>query len=118
MLSAENYSRLETILLEFVGPVASRLLQQVVASAPNFEELISQLDLHLRENQQIDFKKKTMFLLEKPTQLQEITVKSEINSNNLQSQESQVISDSFVHQCERELADLIGPIAKFLVKSC
>jgi serine/threonine protein kinase len=116
ILSAENYSRLETILLEFVGPIASRLLQQVAVSAPNFEELISQLALHLRGNQQIDFKKKTMFLLEKPTLLQEPTIKSEINSNNLPSQESQVISDSFVHECERELADLIGPIAKFLVQ--
>jgi serine/threonine protein kinase len=116
MLSAENYSRLEMILLEFVGPVASRLLQQVVASAPNLEELISQLSVHLRVNQQIDFKKKTIFLLEKPTQLQEITVKSEIKSNTLPSQESQVISDSFLNQCERELADLIGPIAKFLVQ--
>ncbi|MEH2269875.1 MAG: serine/threonine-protein kinase [Nostoc sp.] len=116
ILSAENYNRLETILLEFVGPVASRLLRQVAASAPNFEELISQLAFHLRGNQQIDFKKKTMFLLEKPTLLQEFTTKSEIKLNNLPSLEPQVISDSFVHQCEQELANLIGPIAKFLVQ--
>ncbi|MEH2043400.1 serine/threonine-protein kinase [Nostoc sp.] len=119
ILSGENYNRLETILLEFVGPIASRLLRQVAASASNFEELISQLALHLRENQQIDFKKKTMFLLEKPTLLQEITVKSDqsgINSNNLLNQESKVISDKFLEECERELADLIGPIAKFLVQ--
>ncbi|MHC5738326.1 protein kinase domain-containing protein [Nostoc sp.] len=116
ILSAENYNRLETILLEFVGPVASRLLRQVAASAPNFEELINQLAFYLRGNQQIDFKKKTMFLLEKPTLLQEFTTKSEIKLNNLPSLEPQVISDSFVHQCEQELANLIGPIAKFLVQ--
>ncbi|MEH2417534.1 serine/threonine-protein kinase [Nostoc sp.] len=116
ILSPENYSRLETILLEFVGPVASRLLRQVAASAPNREELISQLAVNLRGNQQIDFKKKTMFLLEKSTLFQEVTVKSETKSNNLPSPELQVINDSFVHQCERELADLIGPIAKFLVQ--
>ncbi|MEH1915186.1 serine/threonine-protein kinase [Nostoc sp.] len=119
ILSGENYNRLETILLEFVGPIASRLLRQVAASASNFEELISQLAVHLRENQQIDFKKKTMFLLEKPTLLQEFTVKSDqsgINSNNLLNQESEVISDKFLEECERELANLIGPIAKFLVQ--
>ncbi|MEH2353615.1 serine/threonine-protein kinase [Nostoc sp.] len=119
ILSGENYNRLETILLEFVGPIASRLLRQVAASASNFEELISQLALHLRENQQIDFKKKTMFLLEKPTLLQELTIKSDqsgINSNNLLNQESQVISDKFLEECERELAKLIGPIAKFIVQ--
>ncbi|MEH1920186.1 serine/threonine-protein kinase [Nostoc sp.] len=116
ILSAENYNRLETILLEFVGPVASRLLRQVAASASNLEELVSQLALYLRENQQIDFKKKTMFLLEKPTLLQELTTKIEIKSNNLPIQEPQVISDSFVNQCERELANFIGPIAKFIVQ--
>ncbi|MEH2114125.1 serine/threonine-protein kinase [Nostoc sp.] len=116
ILSTENYNRLETILLEFVGPVASRLLRQISASASNFEELVSQLALYLRENQQIDFKKKTMFLLEKPTLLQELTTKIEIKSNNLPIQEPQVISDSFVHQCERELANFIGPIAKFIVQ--
>lgn len=116
ILSGENYSRLETILLEFVGPVASRLLRQVAASAPNCEELISQLALHLRGNQQIDFKKKTMFLLDKRTLLQELSVQSEIKPNNLSNQEPQIISDKFVHQCERELADLIGPIARFLVQ--
>ncbi|MEH1826981.1 MAG: serine/threonine-protein kinase [Nostoc sp.] len=116
ILSTENYNRLETILLEFVGPVASRLLRQVAASASNFEELVSQLALYLRENQQIDFKKKTMFLLEKPTLLQELTTKIEIKSNNLPIQEPQEISDSFVNQCERELANFIGPIAKFIVQ--
>ncbi|MBN4001852.1 serine/threonine-protein kinase [Nostoc sp. LPT] len=119
ILSGENYNRLETILLEFVGPVASRLLRQVAASASNFEELISQLAFHLRDNQQIDFKKKTMFLLEKPTLLQELIVKSDrsdINSNNLLNQESQIISDKFLIECERELANLIGPIAKFIVQ--
>ncbi|MBG1270095.1 serine/threonine-protein kinase [Nostoc sp. WHI] len=116
ILSPENYNRLEKILLEFVGPVASRLLRQVTESATSCEELISQLALHLRGNQQIDFQKKTTFLLEKPTLLQKVIVKSEINTNNLTSQELQGISDSFVHQCERELADLIGPIAKLLVQ--
>ncbi|MCC5631562.1 serine/threonine protein kinase [Nostoc sphaeroides CHAB 2801] len=116
ILSGENYSRLETILLQFVGPVASRLLRQVAASAPNCEELISQLALHLRGNQQIDFKKKTMFLLDKRTSLQQLSVQSEIKPNNLPNQEPQVINDSFVHQCERELADLIGPIARLLVQ--
>ncbi|MEH2284089.1 MAG: protein kinase [Nostoc sp.] len=116
ILSAENYNRLETILLEFVGPVASRLLRQVAASSPNFEELINQLALYLRGNQQIDFKKKTIFLLEKPTLLQEFTTKSETKSKIVPSPEPQVISDSFVNQCERELADFIGPIAKFLVQ--
>ncbi|MFN6562543.1 MAG: protein kinase domain-containing protein [Nostoc sp. ChiSLP01] len=118
ILSPENYNRLEKILLELVGPVAPRLLQQVAGSAGNCEELISRLELHLRGNQQVDFHKKTRFLFEKPTLIQELTVKSdlsEISPNNLLNQE-EIISDKFVEKCERELADLIGPIAKFLVQ--
>ncbi|MDZ8187950.1 MAG: serine/threonine-protein kinase [Nostoc sp. ChiSLP02] len=119
ILSPEYYNRLEKILLEMVGPVAPRLLQQVAASARSCEELISQLELHLRGNQQADFHKKTTFLLEKQTLLQELTVKSDrstINSNNLPNQESEIITDKFVEKCEQELANLIGPIAKFLVQ--
>ncbi|MBD2680582.1 MULTISPECIES: serine/threonine-protein kinase [Nostoc] len=118
ILSPENYNRLEKILLELVGPVAPRLLQQVALSAGNCEELISRLEVHLRGNEQLDFHNKTIFLLEKPTLLQDVTVKSdrsEINPNNFPNQE-EVISDKFVEKCERELADLIGPIAKFLVQ--
>ncbi|WP_341528209.1 serine/threonine-protein kinase [Nostoc sp. UHCC 0302] len=116
ILSPESYNRLEKILLEFIGPVAPRLLRQVVASVSNCEELINKLALHLTENQQIEFKKKTIFLMEKSTLLQELTVKHELNSDNLLSQETQLVSDSFVHQCEQELVNLIGPIATFLVR--
>ncbi|MBD2610094.1 serine/threonine protein kinase [Nostoc punctiforme FACHB-252] len=118
ILSPENYKRLEKILLELVGPVAPRLLQQVTTSAANYEELISQLKVHLRGNQLVDFHNKTTFLFEKPTLIQELTVKSEyssISSNNSPNQE-EAINDKFIEKCERELADLIGPIAKFLVQ--
>ncbi|MBW4616765.1 MAG: serine/threonine protein kinase [Desmonostoc vinosum HA7617-LM4] len=115
-LSSETHNRLEKILLEFIGPVAPRLLKQVAPSASNPEELISKLQVHLTENQKIDFRKKTIFLIEKPTVLQEITIKSETKSANLSSQDNQLITDSFISQCERELTILIGPIATFLVK--
>jgi serine/threonine-protein kinase len=116
ILSPESYNRLEKILLEFIGPVAPRLLRQVVASVSNCEELINKLALHLTENQQIEFKKRTIFLMEKSTLLQELTVKHDKNSDNLSSQETQIVSDNFVHQCEQELVNLIGPIAIFLVR--
>lgn len=110
ILSQEQYSRLENILLEIVGPVARTLLRQVTASAPNNQTLIDNLALHLPGNQQIELKKRTAFLVEASTS----------NPTNKQQSilptPSQAISDSFVRQCERDLTDLIGPIAAFLVQ--
>ncbi|RCJ26017.1 serine/threonine protein kinase [Nostoc minutum NIES-26] len=109
-LSKEQYSRLENILLEIVGPVARTLLRQVTASAPNNQALIDNLALHLPGNQQIELKKRATFLIEEPTS------NSTSKQQNILPTPSQVLSESFVRQCERDLTDLIGPIAAFLVQ--
>jgi len=109
-LSSEHYKRLESILAHLIGPVASTLLQQVIPSAFSFEELINKLTLHLTEHQQMELREKAIFLL------QESTVQPKIISESLPAQQSQDISEGFIHQCERDLAELIGPIASFLVQ--
>lgn len=110
ILSQEQYGRLENILLEIVGPVARTLLRQVTASAPNNQSLIDKLALHLPENQQVELKKRVTFLLEEST--------GNLSSQppTIQATPSQAISDSFIRQCERDLTELIGPIASFLVQ--
>jgi serine/threonine protein kinase len=108
-LSATQYQRLEKMLLEFVGPVAPTLLRQVKASASNYQELINNLAFHLTEHQQTKFKKQATLLFE------ESTVKP-VNASNLSITEITIINEKFVHQCEHELANLIGPIATFLIQ--
>lgn len=110
VLSSEQYNGLEKILVELVGSVASILLRQVAASALSYQQLIDNLALHLDEEQQIEFKQKAMFLLK------EANSKPEIKLNKLPSEAPQPIDNNFMHQCEQVLADLIGPIASFLVQ--
>jgi serine/threonine protein kinase len=120
ILSVEQHNQLEKILLELVGPVASTLLRQAVVSMPSYEELINNLEVHLTGQQKIVFKQKAMSVLK------ESTIQQGTKSNNLltntpppnqqQTNKPEVISESFIRQCERELADLIGPIATFFVK--
>ncbi len=108
-LSPTQHNKLEKILLEFVGPVAPTLLRQVKASASSYQELINNLGFHLTEHQQTKFKKQATLLFEESTG-------QSINISNLPITEITIINDSFVHQCEQELANFIGPIATFLVQ--
>ncbi len=108
-LSPTQHKHLEKMLLELVGPVAPTLLRQVKASAPNYQELINNLAFHLREHQQTKFKQQATLLFEEPTQ-------QSGNTSNLPIREITLINDAFVHRCEQELANFIGPIATFLVQ--
>ncbi len=110
VFSPEQYNRVENLLAELIGPVAPTLLRQVAASVPSYKELIDNLALHLPFSQQIEFKKKARFLLE------ESTDQLESRSDNLPSKEPEAITESFVRQCERDLAELMGPIASFFVQ--
>jgi serine/threonine protein kinase len=113
ILSLSQYNHLEKILLELVGPVAKTLLR-LTSSAQNYSELINNLAQHLPENQHLEFRQKAMFLSE------ESISQSANQPNNLPSKVPPInysgITDSFIGECERELADLIGPIAKFLIQ--
>ncbi len=110
VLSPENYSRLEKILVELVGTVAPTLLQQVAVKVSSPNELVENLALHLTGHQRIAFEKRGKLFL------RESTAQSQTNSNNLPGLKNQAINESFVRRCEQELADLIGPIATFLVQ--
>lgn len=104
VISPDDYNNLENILIEIVGPIAHILLQQVAAYACSWKELVDNLKLQLTDNQGLELEKKIMFLLE------ESTLKSEINSDNLP------IDDRFIIECEQKLANFIGPVAYYLVQ--
>lgn len=110
ILSPEQYSRLEEILTEIIGAITPILLQQVAGQVLSPRELVESLLLYIPLHQQVEFEKKVMLIL------QEATVQSQAKSANPPSAKNQAINESFVRECERELADLIGPLATFLVQ--
>lgn len=109
ILSSEQYNYLENTLMTFVGPIGRTLLRRAVSTS-SYQELIDKLSSHLTANQQNEFKKKVTSFLEEPT------TKYENTAPSLPQKPQPNINDSFVRECERELLNLIGPIAKLLVQ--
>lgn len=114
ILSPEKGDRLEKMLLELVGPVATTLLRRV-ASAPNYQELIDNLALHLPEHQRLEFQQQATLLLQEESASQAET-SFQTEPNITPPKNTPKISDSFIRECERELVNIIGPIGVFLVK--
>jgi len=110
VLSPEQYSRIEEILTEIIGPITPTLLQQIGGQVVSPRELVENLLLYVPLHQQVEFEKKAMLAL------QESTVQPQTKSANSPSVKNQAINESFVRECEKELADLIGPLATFLVQ--
>ena len=104
VLSLEQYNHLENIFIKIVGPVAPTLLKQVAAKAHSRKELVDNLAVHMTGKQRLEFEKKVMCIF------QESTTTSENQLDDLPCNES------FLRQCERNLAEFIGPIASFLVQ--
>ncbi len=110
VLGSSKYSYLERLLMALIGPIAPTLLRKVSAQAPSPEQLVENLAIHLPPHQRLEFKKQAMSLLQASTQ------QPQTKSANSTTLKHQAIDPTFIRQCERELANLVGPIATFLVK--
>jgi serine/threonine-protein kinase len=114
ILSREKYKALEHLFLRFVGPIAQTLLRRAV-SAQSYQELIDNLIVHVAQFQQTQFKHEAMLLLDEST-IPTATTPTQNLSPKVQQVIPSDIDDAFVVQCERELIDLIGPIARLLIQ--
>jgi serine/threonine protein kinase len=112
IISPEQYNYLENTLMAFVGPIGRTLLRRAV-SASSYQDLIDNLSSHLTASQQTEFKQKVISFLDEPTIKYENTA---INVPQKPQPAINNINDSFVRECERELLNLIGPIATLLVQ--
>ena len=103
-------SALLKIFREFVGPIGATLFQQVLTKASGTQELVESLALYLAPHQRSEFEKKARSLHREPA------VQPQTSSDNSFSLHAPAINASFIHQCERDLVELIGPIGTFLVQ--
>ena len=101
ILSLEQSKHLSCILVEFIGPVAPILLQQVVKNSHSFQELVDCLACRLPEDKRCDFQTKVKFLFENTPEAESISFP---------------INEDFLIECEQDLANLIGPIASLLIR--
>ncbi|MDZ8055112.1 MAG: sensor histidine kinase [Aulosira sp. ZfuVER01] len=128
-------------LSELIGPIAYYLVQKVLQSHPlispleliktvaleitdpkkavsafTYQEIVDKLSVQLAPAKQTASKQKSSFHKSEslsPPQVKSISENLSISSQNLNDQ---AISESFVRQCQLDLAEFIGPIATFLVQ--
>lgn len=110
VLFGEQYSRLEQMLSELVGPIAPTLLRQVSAPASNPQAWVEKLARYLSPQQQIELDKLSNSLG------QASIAKPQTKSSIIPSEQYQTLPESFVHECKQVLTDLVGPIANFLIQ--
>jgi uncharacterized caspase-like protein len=108
-LGSEQHTNLEQLLTQAIGPVAPTILHKAIKQAGNYQELVASLAAYLSPQQQKQFQKQAIAILET------FNVSSP-RSAKLSTQEYQTIDANFITKCEHELAYSVGPIAKFIIK--
>jgi uncharacterized caspase-like protein len=103
--NSEPYKQLQQILMQLAGPIAPTLLQKVLAKSETPTELVGNLASHLLPNQQANFQRQAMVILEPP-----------MPKMKTPPPELLELDVGFIKKCERELIDLIGPIGGYLVE--
>lgn len=103
ILSLEQNSLL-AIITELIGPIARTLILEVAAQTSSTKELVENLMVYFSPSQRVEFEKKARALLTSAERTQTKT------------QKTQAIDASFLHQCQEDLAEIIGPIASSLIQ--
>lgn len=126
LLTEYLQQKLELVLVQYIGPIAPILLQQVIAQSSHATDLIERLAHHLPASKQVEFQTKAQTLLgtavtETQTQLtqkiqtvQTIQTTQTIGISGKNSAPEQP-SQSFIDRCEAALADAIGPMARLIM---
>ncbi len=110
VLTAENYTRLETLLKHSVGVIASAILQQCIDKSANNQELIEKLTDYISLQQKRHFKNQAKVILESS----DIAIQPQLSKSA--AVVGQSIDNDFIKECKRDLIYLIGPIANFVIE--
>lgn len=109
-VTLEQYSHVEKILSDLIGPVASASIQQFKAQSFTLEQLVAQLSAYLSVSQIAEFKRRIIPLL----QPEKGSTQRQIDAPTI-SEESE-ITEALICEYEQALTEIIGPIATFLVR--
>ncbi|OKH53436.1 peptidase C14 [Calothrix sp. HK-06] len=102
-IDTKQYSQLEQLLKQEIGPIASTILQQALRQVSSLELLVKNLVAYLAPEKQQQFQSKAMAMLE--------AVVSQDKSVIIKS-----VDEKFARECTSELAYIVGPIANFMVQ--
>ncbi len=108
---SQQYTDLEQLLKQSIGPIAPIILEETVIQVATCQELVDKLAIYLSPEEQQQFVKRAMTILEKPiTSPQAQLAKSATEYQKIN------VDANFINKCEHELAYLVSRIANFVTK--
>ncbi|MEH2359571.1 CHAT domain-containing protein [Nostoc sp.] len=111
ILTSEQYFCVKEILTELIGPIASTLIEIFQAQPLTLEELVEELAVYLSPSKITEFEQQVTPLFQKPSAQSQVQIDTPVISKE------QEITDVLVCEYEQALAEVIGPIAAFLVQN-
>ena len=105
----EQFSCIEEILIDLIGPIASASIQQFKAQPFTLEELVEELTDYLSVSQLTEFERQIIPLLQQPLD----PIQAPMNTPVVPEEK---ITEVLVYEYERALAEIMGPIAAFIVQ--
>ncbi|MBD2214373.1 CHAT domain-containing protein [Nostoc linckia FACHB-104] len=111
ILTSEQYSCVEKILTELIGPIASTLIQIFQAQPLTLEDLVEELVVYLSPSKLTEFKHQVTPLLKKPSAQSQVQINTPVISKEPE------ITGVLLCEYEQALAEVMGPIAAFLVQN-
>ena len=105
-LDYKYYTQLENLLKRFIGPIATTLLEDALQESTDFQDLVEILASFTFPEHKKEFKRLAIVIL-----------KTRVTNHQTNNSSEPAVNTNFIHECEYELAYLIGPFASFIVKS-
>jgi serine/threonine-protein kinase len=113
-LSAEAQQQLKTILTQAVGPIATMLLNQALTEGLTCRQVLERLTRYIPPKSPFWVQIREILAQVKPTESQ--AGAAPLTTNRLHTSLGSEISAAFLERCKKELEQVIGPIASFLLQ--
>ena len=114
-ISPEQYTQLESMLQDMIGPVAPMLLSKTAEQFENLELLIAGLKDYLTPAQRTEFENQIVSVF---PQYEEQALAVSSGGDVLPPNSTAMKADeTFIRRCEQALTQLIGPVAPFIIQS-
>lgn len=130
-LDSKYYTQLEDLLKRFIGPIALKVLENVLPHSNNFEELVEILASFTSPEQKKQFKQLAIAIVETPATKNQskgsfspyslssppLPSSPPLSSSPPLPSSSPPLNAGFIKKCEQELAYLVGPFARFMIQN-
>jgi len=113
-LSAQHYQQLQQLLVSEIGPIAAIMIKKATDYAVNEQDFVENILIYLPADKTAQFRQQIQLILQPHAQISPALAPA--IAPTLLNLPTQVVESDFIKFCEQELAKLIGPIARLIVR--